>query len=127
ERGRRPLRLASAREVPVEVCQLVVEALGVLLRHRREVTALLALGEVVEPLDPLLDRDEVREETAEPALIHVVHARALRLVRDRLLGLLLRPDEEDLSAVRGEVAHERVSLLDPPRRLLVVDDQEYVL
>ena len=126
DRGRRPAKLAHAGEVAVEVRELVVETLGILLRHRGEVAPLLALHEVVETLDALLDRDEVGEEPAEPALVHVVHPRALGLLGDGFLRLLLRPDEEDLPAVAGEVAHERVRLLNPGERLLKIDDVDAV-
>src|SRR5205809_874465 len=101
-------------------------ALSVLLGHRREVPALLALHQVVEALDALLDRDKVREESTEPPLIHEVHSGALGFLRDRLLRLLLRSDEEDLPAVRGQVSHEDVGLFDARERLLKVDDVDAV-
>src|SRR5439155_3855993 len=90
------------------------------------VPALLALHQVVEALDALLDRDEVREESTEPALIHEVHSGALGFLRDRLLRLLLRSDEEDLPAVRSQVSHEDVRLFDARERLLKVDDVDAV-
>src|SRR5437588_63380 len=106
--------------------ELIVESLCVLLGHRREVPALLALHQVVEALDPLLDRDEVREESAEPSLIDEVHSGALSFLGDRLLRLLLCADEEDLPAVGGQVPHEDVGLLDARQRLLKVDDVDPV-
>src|SRR5207302_4671110 len=106
--------------------ELIVESLRVLLGHRREVPALLALHQVVEALDPLLDRDEVREESAEPSLIDEVHSGALSFLGDRLLRLLLCADEEDLPAVGGQVPHEDVGLLDARQRLLKVDDVDPV-
>src|SRR5207237_47709 len=99
DRRGRTAQLAHAGEVAIEMRELIVESLRVLLGHRREVSALLALHQVVEALDPLLDRDEVREESAEPSLIDEVHSGALRFLGDRLLRLLLRADEEDLPAV----------------------------
>src|SRR6266545_2154395 len=120
------LELAHAREVAIEVQQLVVKTQRVLLRHRREVAALLALVQLVQPVDALLDGDEVGEEAAEPALIHEVHAGALGLLGDGFLGLLLGPDEEDLSSVGGHVANERVRLLDARERLLEVDDVDAI-
>src|SRR5438105_4442219 len=106
--------------------ELIVESLCILLGHRREVPALLALHQVVEALDPLLDRDEVREESAEPPLIDEVHSGALRFLGDRLLRLLLCADKEDLPAVGGQVPHEDVGLLDARQRLLKVDDVDPV-
>ncbi len=55
-------------------------------------------------------------------MVHVRHADALRLLGDRVLGLLLRADEEDGASALGDVAHERVRLLDQVERLLQVDD-----
>src|SRR5207248_10297978 len=126
QRGRQPLHLPDAREVAVEVFELVVEALRVLLRHGGEVAALLALVEIVQAVDALLDRDEVREEAAEPTLVDVWHRRALRLFSDRLLRLLLRADEQDLAAAGREVAHKRVGVLDAREGLLEVDDVDAV-
>src|SRR5438477_4273 len=123
---RRALELSDAGEVTIQVGELILEALRVLLRHRREVASLLPLVQVVETLDPLLDRHEVRKESTEPALVNVVHAAALGLLRDRLLRLLLRPDEQDLAAVRGEVAHDAVRLLDAGEGLLEIDDVDAV-
>jgi hypothetical protein len=51
-----------------------------------------------------------------------VHPRSLGFLRDRLLRLLLRSNEEDLSAVGGQVAHEDVRLLHARKGLLKVDD-----
>src|SRR4029079_12782467 len=44
----------------------------------------------------------------------------------RLLRLLLRSDEEDLPAVAGKIADERVRLFDARERLLQVDDVDPV-
>ena len=73
-----------------------------------------------------MDRDEVGEESAEPALVDVVHVGALRLFGNGLLSLLLRTDEQDLPTIGREVAHERVRLLDPDERLLEIDDVDPV-
>ncbi len=126
ERARRPLQLPHALEVPIEVLQLVLEPLGILLGQREEISALLALDELVQALDPLLDRDEVRQEPAQPALIDVMHVRPLRLFGDGFLGLLLRADEQDLPAVGREVADEGVRLLHPDEGLLKIDDVDPV-
>ena len=66
----------------------------------------------MEALDPVGDRAPVREQAAEPAVVHVRHADALRLLGDRVLGLLLRADEEDRAAALGDVADEGVGLLE---------------
>ena len=71
-----------------------------------EVAVELARLELVEQADALLDRDEVGEHAAEPALVDVGLAGARRLLGDRLLGLLLGADEED-AARRGRRSRGR--------------------
>jgi len=55
-------------------------------------------------------------------VVHVRHADALGLGLDRVLALLLRPDEQDGAAAVGDVLDEVVRLLDERERLLEVDD-----
>src|SRR5436189_1636185 len=55
-------------------------------------------------------------------MVDVGHRDALRLLRDRVNGLLLRPDEEDRAAALGEVSRERSRLLEQLEGLLQVDD-----
>ena len=68
------------------------------------------------------DRAPVGQQAAEPAVVHVRHADALRLLLDGVLRLLLRADEEHGAAPLGDVAHELVRLLEQLERLLQVDD-----
>ena len=76
--------------------------------------------------DALADGLEVGEHAAQPALVDVRHAALLGVGLDRVLGLLLRADEQDGAAVGDEVADERVGGLDPRQRLLQVDDVDAV-
>src|SRR5262249_50609031 len=55
-------------------------------------------------------------------MVDVRHPDALRLFGDGVLRLLLRADEEDVSAPLGDVAREVVGLLEKLERLLEVDD-----
>ena len=55
-------------------------------------------------------------------MVDVGHADALRLLLDRVLGLLLRADEEDGAVPLRKVVDERVRLLEEAERLLEVDD-----
>ncbi len=105
------LHLFDPGEQAIEPSQLLGELACLLLREALEVAGLLAALELLEPLEPGLDRPEVGEHAAEPALIDVILASALRLGLDRLLRLLLRADEEHGAAVGGEVADERVGLV----------------
>ena len=86
----------------------------------------LALGlvalEVVQAPDALVDRLEVREQAAEPAVVDVRHAGALRDLLDGVARLLLRADEEDRAAAAGELGGELLRLVEQPLRLQQVDD-----
>ena len=87
-----------------------------------ELALLLQAAQLLEVGDPVGDRAPVGEQAAEPAVRDVRHADARRLADDRVLGLLLRADEEDRAAALGDVAREVVSLLQQRLRLLEVDD-----
>ena len=65
-----------------------------LLRETLEVAACLACLQLIQERDALLDRDEVGEHATEPAAVDIWLTGAGRLLGDRLLGLLLGPDEE---------------------------------
>jgi len=69
-----------------------------------------------------LHRAVVRQQAAEPAVVDVRHVDALGLQLHRLAGLLLGAHEEHAAAALGQVADERVRLLDQRQRLLQVDD-----
>src|SRR3546814_10203856 len=73
-------------------------------------------------LDPLADGLEVREHAAQPALVDVRYADLLGVGLDRILGLLLRADEQDRSPVGDEVADVGVGGLDAAEGLLEVVD-----
>ena len=49
-----------------------------------------------------LDRDEVGQQPAQPALIDIKHPAALSLFLDGILGLALGPQEENRLSVRAE-------------------------
>jgi hypothetical protein len=72
--------------------------------------------ELVEAGETGLDRLEVREHPAEPAVVHVRHADAQRLLLDGLLGLALGADEQHGAALGDGVADEAVGLLEQTDR-----------
>ena len=76
----------------------------------------------MQAVDAIGDRAPVRQQAAEPAVVDVRHADALRLLLDGVLRLLLRADEEDRAAALGEVAREGVRLFEQLQGLLQVDD-----
>jgi hypothetical protein len=55
-------------------------------------------------------------------VVHVRHADSLRLLGNRVLALLLRPDEEHRAVPRRDVPEKSVSLLEQRERLLQIDD-----
>ena len=82
--------------------------------------------QVVQPVDPLADRVEVGQQAAQPALVHVQHAGLLGDVPDRVLGLLLGPDEQDHPALGGQILHEGAGPLQQDLGLQQVDDVDAV-
>src|SRR5207248_1060882 len=109
-------------EVLVELLELAEHRDALLRRQQLELSLLPQPAELVQPVDAVRDRAPIRQEAAQPAVVHVRHADPLRLVLDGGLRLLLRADEEHRAAALGEVARERVGLLEQLERLLQVDD-----
>ncbi len=120
------LHLAHATERALELGHLLGQLGGFLLGHALEVAGLLARLELLEQADALLDRDEVREHAAEPALVDVRLVGPGRLLGDRLLGLLLGPDEQDLLAAGDRLADGLEGDVEPLDGLGEVDDVDPV-
>jgi hypothetical protein len=114
--------VGDAAEVRVELLELALHRDALLRREQVELPFLAQAAQFVQVLDPLGDRAPVREQAAEPAVVHVRHSGALGLLLDRVLGLLLRADEEHGAAALREVADEGLRLLEALERLLEVDD-----
>jgi hypothetical protein len=93
-----------------------------LRRQELQLAVLSQPAQLVQPLDAGGDRSPVREQAPEPAVIHVRHADARRLLLDGVLCLLLRADEQNRAAPLREVARERRSLLEQGKCLLEIDD-----
>src|SRR5690606_29872404 len=77
-------------------------------------------------VNALLDRTEVRQKAAEPALVDVVLASAFRFFTDCILCLFFSSDEEHFAAFCTSLAHEVVCFLKFLDRLLKVDDVDAV-
>ncbi len=84
------------------------------------------LIELLEPLDRLLNRDHVGQQSAEPALVHVEHAAACRFFGDRFLRLTLGADEQDVLALRGHFADEAHRVFEQLEGFLKIDDVDPV-
>ena len=104
DRARKALHLAHTANRALQLDHLLGQLGGFLLGHAVEIAGGLARLELLEQADSLLDGREVGEHAAEPALLDVGHVRSGRLGDDRLLGLLLGPDEEDLVAASDRFA-----------------------
>ena len=122
DRVRLLAHVGDAAEVRLELLELVLHRDPLLGRQQLELALVAQAAQLVEVLDPLGDRAPVGEQAAEPAVVHVRHARALGLLLDGVLGLLLGADEEDGAAALGEVADEALRLLEALERLLQIDD-----
>ena len=116
------LHVGDAAEVGLELLQLGLHRDALLGRQQRELPVVLQAPEIVEVGDPIGDRAPVREQAAEPSVRHERHPDPGRLGPNGVLGLLLRPDEQDRAAALGDVAREIVRVLDELLRLLQVDD-----
>ena len=117
---RQALHLADAAEGRGELGELLGQLGGLLLGEALELTGLLAGLELLHEPDPLLDRDEVGEHAAQPALVDVGHARPGSLLGDR------RPDEQDGLAPGDRLADEVEGGLQPLGGLGKVDDVDPV-
>ena len=109
-----------------ELAALLLVARDFLLRQR----VVAAVGrhrlEIAQPAEAALNRREVGEQAAEPALVHEEHAAALRFLGDDVLGLALGADEQDRAAFGGEAGDELLGLAEQLHRLAQVDDVDAV-
>ena len=123
------LHALDAGQVLLELARAPFEV-GELLLGEPLVLRLLRAGErhleLAQPLEAAAHGHEVGEQPAQPALGHVGHAAALGLLGDRLLGLALGADEQDVLALGGQVLHELQRVLEQPVGLLQVDDVDPV-
>ena len=96
---------------------LLLVARDLLLRERVEAAVGGHRFEVAQPAEAALNGREVGEEAAEPALVDVEHAAALRFFGDDVLGLALGADEQDRAAFGREAAHELFGVAEQLHRL----------
>ena len=94
----------DAAEVRAQLREVGERGHALARRQQRELAVGLVALEVVQALDALVDRLEVRQQAAEPAVVDVRHAGLLGRVLDRVAGLLLRADEQHGAALVGDVA-----------------------
>ena len=90
-------------------------------RQQRELTVGLVALEVVQALDPVGDRLEVREQAAEPAVVHVRLAGLLGDLLDAVARLLLGADEQHGAAAARDLVGELLRLREQRLGLEQVD------
>ena len=116
------LHVLDAAEVGAQLRQVGLGGHPLARRQQRELALGLVAFEVVQAADALVDRLEVRQQPAEPAVVDVRHVRRLGDVLDRVAGLLLGADEQHRAAAVGERARELLRLREQGLRLEQVDD-----
>ena len=87
------LHFTDAAQVLFQLFALGEQLDDFLLGKQLELAFLLHLVDVVQAVNTGADGAEVGERAAQPAVVHEVHAAALRLGLDGLLRLLLGADE----------------------------------
>ena len=116
------LHVGHTAEVLVELLQLVEHGDALLRGQQVELALVLQAPQLVQAIDAVGDRAPVRQQAAEPAMVHVRHVDPLGLVFNGALALLLRAHEEDRAASLGDVPGEGVRLLEQLQGLLQIDD-----
>ncbi len=76
----------------------------------------------LQTLDGFLHRGHVGEQSAQPALVHVVLLAARGFFGDGFLRLALGADEQHRLALRGHLAHVPHRVLEQLQRFLQIDD-----
>src|SRR6185436_11477195 len=94
----------------LELAALTLQPGRLLLRDALELARIPHVLETLQVVDRLPDRREVRERAAQPPLVHVEHSAPGGLVGDRLLRLLLRPDEQERPSVGRQVASKALRI-----------------
>src|SRR4029453_18030 len=123
QRVRQPRHLLDPVERLLVLRDRAVEPRQILLRQLLDLLLVTDGAELLlEALDRLPHGAEVREHAAEPAVVDVELARALRFALHDLLGLPLGRDEQDLAAGRNRLAQEVEARVQPAHGLIEVDD-----
>src|ERR1700682_2550926 len=122
ERVRDAAHVLDAAQRALELLLLAREVELLLLGEALDRVVGGHLVHLLQALDGSLDRLEVGEHAAQPAIVDIRGAGALRLFLHDFTGLALGADEEDLALVRGELAHVLERVLVHRKRLLEIDD-----
>ena len=120
------LHAGDPAQVLLELFKFEAKRSDLFLREIRPSIARLHLAKLVEPFNTLADRLEVRQGTAEPAVVDIKHAATFSFFANSVLGLLLRADEKNRSASGGNLIDEPIGGLNFAHRLLQIDDVDAV-
>src|SRR3954451_1907736 len=122
DRVGRARHVLDAAQVGAQLGEVGLGGQALARRQQRELAVGLVALEVVQALDALVDRLEVGQQAAQPAMVDVRHAARLGDALDVVAGLLLGPDEQDGPAAGGEVVDELLGLAQQALGLQEVDD-----
>ena len=122
DRRRRLRQVANTTEALLQLDQLALLNEQFFLGETARRVVEVDFFELLHACEALRNRLEVREQTAEPALVDERLADALSLLGDRTLCLLLGANEEDGAAVGNGVLDVVIGLVDVRERLLEVND-----
>src|SRR6202030_1604489 len=112
----------DAAEAPGKLFHLSLQRQRLAFAHFLERPVLGHRLQVLEPLDRNLDRFEIGQHAAEPAMIDERHAGALRFLGDDFARLALGSDEQDGAAVGRKLTNVLHCVLIHRQRLFEVDD-----
>ena len=96
------LHVLDAAEVRAQLREVGLGGHPLARGQQRELTLGLVAFEVVQAADALVDRLEVGQQAAEPAVVDVGHVGRLGDLLDGVAGLLLGADEQHRAAAVGE-------------------------
>ncbi len=97
------MHVLDAAQEALELVELVGQPRDFFFGQQIEGALLLHALEFAQPRDALLNRGEVGQRSAQPALIDEVRAGALGFFFDDVLRLLLGADEQNDAAVAREL------------------------
>ena len=116
------LHVLDAAEVRAQLREVGLRGHPLARRQQRELALGLVAFEVVQAADALVDRLEVRQQAAEPAVVDERHVGRLGDLLDGVARLLLGADEQHGAAAMGDLAGELLRLRQQRLRLEQVDD-----
>src|SRR5690606_38775979 len=120
------VHVLDAADAGLQLLELAAGHQGLALGQAGDAAVLDGGLHFLQALDRLLDRLEVGQHAAEPALIDVRHAGATGFLGHDLAGLALGADEQDGAAVGRQLADEVHGFVVLRHGLLEVDDVDLV-